>query len=379
MKQKGIDCIVIRSDSSKWDAGSAEGRYLSHIGGNGEDGYVVFDLKQDPVFIIWGPDHIANWLAIQDWTKDIRPMVPSAAKAVANRILELGLGNSTIGLIGRLGSRLWRGDGRWPQGNYESLRKELPNATFVDFDEDLWAVMAVKSEEEVACIEWAMGIVETGVNVLYEHAKPGVRIPEVAGKVYGAMVAAGSELGIQVLLAAGQPTPRVAARLFPDRKLERGDVIINEITGKYCGYCAQVHAPVSVGQSPRTEYQKVYEAALAALESGMAALKPGVSTIDLAEAVRRPVKERGYDSNVMPLFKGMGLTIAEFPYSPHGVGLDASGKPRSFTIQENMILLFEPAAYDEKLSMGVHIAEQVVVTRDGCRRIGKRKLEFRAT
>ena len=83
MKQKGVDCVVIRSDSSKWDAGSAEGRYLSHIGGNGEDGYVIFDIKEEPVFIIWGPDHVSNWLEIQDWTKDIRPMVPSAANAIA--------------------------------------------------------------------------------------------------------------------------------------------------------------------------------------------------------------------------------------------------------------------------------------------------------
>ena len=39
MRRRGVDCVIVRSDSSKWDAGSAEGRYLTHIGGNGEDGY----------------------------------------------------------------------------------------------------------------------------------------------------------------------------------------------------------------------------------------------------------------------------------------------------------------------------------------------------
>ena len=96
--------------------------------------------------------------------------------------------------------------------------------------------------------------------------------------------------------------------------------------------------------------------------------------MELAEAVRKPVYDRGYAANAMPLFKGMGLTIAEFPYSPHGVGLDAAGKAQSTTIQKNMILLFEPAAYNEKLEMGIHIAEQFVVTHDGCRRLGKRDL-----
>jgi hypothetical protein len=41
--------------------------------------------------------------------------------------------------------------------------------------------------------------------------------------------------------------------------------------------------------------------------------------------------------------------------------------------------LFEPAAYDEKLKVGIHIGEQVVVTQDGCRRIGNRKLELKVT
>jgi hypothetical protein len=138
MRRRGVECVIVRADSSKWDAGSAEGRYLTHIGGNGEDGYVVFDADADPVFVIWGPDHVGNWREIQDWCPDIRPFTPSFAKTTAQRVRELGRGRSTLGLIGRLGSRLWRGEGRWPQGNYEALRTELPEATFVDFDEELW-------------------------------------------------------------------------------------------------------------------------------------------------------------------------------------------------------------------------------------------------
>ena len=101
--------------------------------------------------------------------------------------------------------------------------------------------------------------------------------------------------------------------------------------------------------------------------------------MQLAQAVQKPVVEMGYNVNAMPLFKGMGMTIAEFPYSPTGVGLDATGKARSYEIQPGQIILFEPAAYDEKLKVGIHIGEQVVVTQNGCRRIGKRKLELKVT
>jgi Xaa-Pro aminopeptidase len=182
-----------------------------------------------------------------------------------------------------------------------------------------------------------------------------------------------------VLFAAGERTARVAGRIFPDRRLERGDIIITEITGKYCGYWAQVHAPISVGDSPRPAVQRLFDAAFAALQAGLNALKPGITTVELAEALRKPVFQMGYDINSMPLFKGMGTTIAEFPYSPNGMGLDASGKARSYDIKAGQVILFEPAAYDEKLKVGIHIGEQVVVTQDGCRRIGKRKLELKVT
>ncbi len=378
MRRRGVECVIIRSDSSKWDAGSAEGRYLTHIGGNGEDGYVVFDVDADPVFVIWGPDHVGNWREIQDWCPDIRPFTPSFAKTTAQRVRELGRAASTIGLVGRLGSRLWRGEGRWPQGNYEALRRELPDATFVDFDEELWHEMAVKSAEEIGAIEKAMAITEQAVDVMVRYARPGVRVREVVGRMLGEMVSAGSDLGIQLLLSAGPKPPRVAARIFPERTLQAGDVIINEITGKYTGYHAQMHAPVSVGRAPAAESRRLFDVALAALRAGEAVLKPGVDTMDVADAVRRPVSEAGLASNAMPLFKGMGVTIAEQPYSPHGVGLGA-GPPQGTKLREGMVMLFEPAAYDERAQMGLHISEQVVIMAGGYRRLGKLPLEFRST
>jgi Xaa-Pro aminopeptidase len=378
MRRRGVDCVIVRSDSSKWDAGSAEGRYLTHIGGNGEDGYVVFDLAAEPVFVIWGPDHVANWREIQDWCPDIRQFTPSFARTTADRVRELGRERSTIGLVGRLGSRLWRGEGRWPQGNHEALRQELPDATFVDFDEELWQEMAVKSAEELEAIETAMAITEQAVEVMAQHARPGVRIREVVGLMFGAMITAGSDLGIQLLLSAGPRTPRVAGRIYPERTLRVGDVVINEITGKYIGYYAQMHAPLSVGRRPTAEYTRLWDVALAALRAGQAILRPGLDTVELAEAVRRPVQDAGLVTNAMPLFKGMGVTIAEQPYSPHGVGLGA-GVPQGTTLRENMVMLFEPAAYDERTRTGLHLSEQVVITRDGYRRLGKLPLEFRST
>ena len=45
MAVRGLDALVVRGLSSKWDGGTANIRYLTQIGGNGEDAMAVFPTK----------------------------------------------------------------------------------------------------------------------------------------------------------------------------------------------------------------------------------------------------------------------------------------------------------------------------------------------
>lgn len=374
MRRRGVDALVIRSDSAKWDSGSAEGRYLTQIGGNGEEGYTVFGLHEDPTFVIWGAGHIDNWLEIQNWTTDIRPGTPSATKAVTTRLEELGAARGVIGLVGRAPSPL-APDGRWPQGAYAALRRELPDVRFVDFESELAAVRSIKSAEEIACHETAMAIVEEAVEVMVAHARPGIRATDLMGKVVGALVSAGSEMCVSVVVGASRRAG-MAARMMPHRPLEAGDVILSEITGKYAGYWSQAHVPVSVGQPPSSSHQRLFDLALEGLRAGEAALKPGMTSLDLARAIREPIFKAGHGSAILPPFKGIGLAISEIPLSPPP-SADASGDYP--LIREDMMLTLEPIAYDHQAKIGVHLADTFVVTGGGCRRLGRRELRLVAT
>lgn len=370
MTRSGVDALVIRSDSAKWDSGSAEGRYLTHIGGNGEEGYTVFDLRADPLFVIWGPGHIENWRMAQDWTTDIRPGVPSAAHVVAARIKELGLGRGRIGLVGRAPGPLTP-DGRWPQLAHETLRRELDQATLVDFDDELGLVRAIKSAEEIACHERAMAMTEAAIEVMYAHARAGVSGADVVGRMVGGLVRAGSDMSVMVQLNVGSRIC-LASRLTPDRPLVAGDVLLNEITGKYNGYWSQAHAPVAVGAATAA-YRRLFDLTFEGLVAGQDALKPGIRTGELAEIIRKPSQDAGYPWNPIPTVKGIGLSTSEFPMSPSPYAAVTVSPP----IEEHMVITVQPAAYDRDAGIGMHIAETFVVTRSACRRLGHRKLEFR--
>lgn len=365
MKAQDIAALVIRSDSSKWDSGCAAARYLTQIGGNGEEGYVVFSLSEDPTFVIWGPGHIQNWLEAQDWTTDIRPSSPTAAAAIAARLKELNVHARRIGVVGRAGIGQLARDGQWPDAAWHGLVAELKGATLVDFDLELASVRAIKSAEEILCAERSMQATEAAVDALYGHARPGVAASVVYGSMVEALLASGSEMCVSVLLGVSAQG-RLATRLTPQRKLEKGDLIRTEIGGKYAGYWTQAHVPVAVGEPPPIVH-RLFEVMREGFEGGLAALRPGAAGEDVVRAIRAPAERAGYPMEVMPAFKGIGLAVSEFP--------EAGPAAR---LEEDMLLTLQPTAYDPASGIGLHLSETVHVTRNGGRRLGRRSLELRS-
>jgi Xaa-Pro aminopeptidase len=366
MRKLDISALLLRSDSSKWDSGCAAARYLTHIGGNGEEGYAVFPLEGDPSFVIWGPGHIQNWLEAQDWTTDIRPSVPTAAAAMAARIKELGAENKRIGIVGRIGTSQLARDGQWPDSAWRTLAIELPDAQWVDFDGELGAVRAIKSQEEIACAERSMRATEAAVDALYEHARSGVDASVVYGHMAEAAISAGSEMCISILLGASTEG-RLATRLTPHRKLVKGDLIRTEIGAKYAGYWSQAHVPVAIGEPPAIA-RHLFEVMREGFERALTTIRPGVSGEDVIRAIREPARRAGYPMEVMPAFKGIGLAVSEVP---------EGGPGKNVVLAENMLMTLQPTAYDAGSRIGLHLSETVLVTGTGCKRLGKRPIELR--
>lgn len=379
MRARGLSAIVVHANSTKWDCGVADVRYLSHIGGNGEEGYLVFDLVEEPTYILPGAGHIENWLAMQDWTRDLRPAGMSAAQAIVRRIRQLGLDKSAIGLVGRARGPLVP-DGRWPHLALDALRRDLPQAAFADFDDELAAVRAVKSDEEIACHERAMELTEEAIRVMVANARVGITGGVVFGRMVGAMLSGGADMNVMVQLNISS-APRLAARLVNNQPLQKGQVVLNEITAKFGGYWSQAHAPVSVGTKPGPAHQRLFDAVRDGLERGEAALKPGITVRELADIIRKPAEEAGYGWSPIPTVKGIGLATSEHPISPPpgNVKSPYGSGDGSDAIEERMVICFQPSAWDEHARLGMHAAETYVVTASGCRRLGRRAVEFHAT
>jgi Xaa-Pro aminopeptidase len=367
MAERGLDCLVIRGISSKWDSGTANVRYVSQIGGNGEEAMAVFPLDRDPVVFIWAPSQLEWWPIAQDWVSDVRQGSPTWAGRTSECLRELGSARGRIGVVG-IGGRNEAGK-IMSYDIYRGLLDALPEARFEPASDILEDVRVVKSPEEIEFLARSAHLCDVAVQAMLRAARPGVRAYEVYGEIMGAVFRAGGESPMFLMYEA-DPEPRHALRFPSDRVLERGYMIIQEISPKYAGYWTQVMVPVVLGE-PTTLYRQIAEVAERAYQEGLKAIRPGATTKDVADAINRPIAEAGY-TWYRPQFQGLGLEQSEEPHDRNFRGALVETAP--VPLEEGMVLGLQPLVATADRKYGLQVGDTVAVTRDGVRTLGETKM-----
>ena len=367
MSREGLDCLVIIGKSGMWDSHSANVRYVTQIFW---ESMAVFPLKGEPTGFIWGAHHIEWYLDFQDWVKDVRSGRWRWAESAADRVKELGYGQGRIGLVGLGG---WsEPEGIWPHRMHAELCQSLPEAILVNATEILERIRLVKSEEEIGMLEEAARIGDLAVEVLKSSARAGKRDCEVFADIVQCMIAAGSEYPPMLIWESGR-TP-LHARYYPNtRILQKGDVIINEISPRWCGYWGHPHQPVSIGNPSDSEYLRMFDVVYESFEAGLKSLTPGATIEEVDEAFGDPIQKAGY-TWIHPCIHGIGLQISEAPRT--SVAGTSPSLPKGLRMEEGMVFAVEPIVATKERTKAVPLGDTVVVAPSGGRRLGRRKLEF---
>jgi len=111
---------------------------------------------------------------------------------------------------------------------------------------------------------------------------------------------------------------------------------------------------------PSNQAQEIYSLVLRANRAGVAAVKPGLSGVEVDAAAREIIDSAGHGDHF-----GHGLG--------HGVGLEVHEPPRLSPLSKDelkpgMVVTVEPGVYIPGFG-GVRIEDLIVVTGDGCRTI----------
>jgi Xaa-Pro aminopeptidase len=201
---------------------------------------------------------------------------------------------------------------------------------------------------------------DRSVLALAEQVRPGLTEHALAKIVEDAYLAEGgvNTIHFMITTAMRQPHGGVPQQWMSDRVVQRGDVLVVELSANYRGYSGQVLRTFTIGEGPTPEYQRLHDTAVEAFERVAAVIKDGSGVDEVLDAAG-VVHERGYTvyddflhgANQLPPILRTRQT--------------SRGTPPNFRFRENMCLVIQPNVVTEDGLMGVQFGEMMRVTRTG--------------
>ena len=371
MRDEGLDALVVMGAAAIQDRAWTNVRWLTNHAGcqlsNAE--YVVVPVEEDqPLTLatVWMYEEVpARRARAEDIVDDIRSTGVRAIEPVVERLKELSVEGGTIGVVpvdGDLGIHA---------NDRDRLREEFPETELRHVTREFWELRMIKSDEEIEMIEKSAAIGDRVMESIRENVELGMTESEVFGIAAETMARHGGELPTMILVASTNTydSDDSKQRMRPvNRKLQKGDTIIQEYTPRYPdGAESQISRPVFLAE-PAEEYKEMTELMLEVYDDLMDAIRAGNTAQDLIEAVE-PIKEAGYEHGAPVAHASVGGGVSARPL------IRPNSDDADLVLEENMVLIPEPAIRTPDHTKGVFICDTVAVTDGEPRRLNDYPIE----
>ncbi len=258
----------------------------------------------------------------------------------------------------------------------ESIHERLPDVELADGDTLMQRVRLVKSPDELAIIEEACAIGDAVTQRALDGTRAGRRENEIAGDAMQTLYHLGGEMAhvITPFVASGEHMSP-PHRICTDKLVRNGDLCFIDIGAMWNGYFADIGRTTIVGK-PNAMQKRVYRAVYEGLMAGVAVMRPGATTGDVANAVVATVAEHGFAEHLFNLFigHGIGMGANEPPY----IGETLPGSTQ-VELRPGMVFAIEPLVWvpDVRGGGGVRIEDMVLVTEGDPRILSRVEYEER--
>src|SRR5690606_4814127 len=308
----------------------------------------------EPAMISWsGPGMFAR-LYNRDypsWVQDrhIYPDVPFSSDArvdwgIREILVQRGLGNGRLAI--ELGRETWLG---MPIVDFERLKEDVPDATFVDNGPVVWHCRLIKSEWEIGCLRTACEIGGRAWDKTFDEVAVGDSIASVQKSILGHYMNEGADL------TSGPPM--VLGATGEGNTFRQGDVLYLDGGPAHQGYRMDYTRRGVFGQ-PSARQQEEHDGMWEIMFEVIERMKPGVAVRELFEYSQKRLSQRPEWKNYST---HPALRIG------HGIGLENEPPSMSGTddtvLQEGMVLTPEPKI--ESIEGLVNPEEQVVIRKNG--------------
>ncbi len=241
---------------------------------------------------------------------------------------------------------------------------EEAGITWTDGMSPMMEARAVKSPDEVNCQRIVASICDSLHYEMQQFLRPGLTENQVAAHGFEFLYSFPGVEDVEDVIVSSGPNAWPNWRNFSDRIIRPGDLVIIDVAAlTWNGFKSCVYRTFCVGGTPTAEMKEYYDLANVWLQDSIAAVKPGVTTRDIASKWPSAMDIWGYEDEdeAAANLWGHGLGLAQYdpPVISRIWSLDYPVE-----IQEGMVFALE-TQHGKVHEFGVRLEEMLVVTEDG--------------
>ena len=250
----------------------------------------------------------------------------------------------------------------------QALALEKRGLEVVDCQGEILAVRAVKTPEEIQCLQISMTGAESAVAAVRSAIKPGITENELFAVMYHEVIRQGGEFIETRLLTSGQRT-NPWFNETSGRRVRPGELVAldTDMIGCY-GYYSDFSRTFRCGPGKPTPYQKMlYRMSYDQVQHNVSIVRPGMTFRDVADKAWK-IPAKFVDQRYTSVMHGVGMH-GETPFIAHAMDFATYG--REGVLQPGMVVSIESYIGEKNGREGVKLEEEVLVTEHGSEPISR--------
>jgi Xaa-Pro aminopeptidase len=244
----------------------------------------------------------------------------------------------------------------------QALALERQGLVVADCQGEILAVRAVKTPEEIQCLQISMAGAEAAVAAVREALRPGITENELFAVMYHELIRQGGEFIETRLLSSGQRT-NPWFNEASGRRVRPGELVALDTDMIGCfGYFSDFSRTFRCGPGkPTAEQKMLYRMSLDQIRHNIGIIRPGLSFREIAEKAWQ-IPPRFVDQRYTSVMHGVGMH-GETPFIAHTMDFATYG--REGILKPGMVVSVESYIGEKGGREGVKLEEEVLVTVAG--------------
>jgi Xaa-Pro aminopeptidase len=324
------------------------GRYLPIVGyfrGRPERAFYVGGGNEAwglEVFPLWTPD-----IVTRSWTS-----VDSAAVA-ATFVRKAGFTSGRIALELSF----------FPADAMDALRRELPNAAFVEGLPILEELRAVKTQQELVYLKTGAAAIVDSMLATFQKAKPGITETELVEQLRLEQTNRGLNFDYALIT-----TGLTYGRAPSNRSWNPGEVLSLDTAGYCHGYLADMARMAVMGRATPL-MRELFNEIRFVQDQTRVAIAPGRPAREVYEAGHRATEQCKFGKSFGFVAHGMGLIAHEAPRLRHNDEIGYDGAHAERPLEAGMVLSIETGIKHPEAGF-IKLEDTVVVTESAWEAFG---------